>query len=97
VRGRCDACGFDADRASVPDSIVALKTFPRRWRAAFALLDREDDDVLRRRPTPTVWSALEYLAHTRDSVAVNGWGMAQILTKDHPVGRREGDRHQRDA
>jgi hypothetical protein len=85
VKGRCAECGFDADRTSVPDSIVAIKTFPRRWRAAFALMDAEDDDVLRRRPTPAVWSALEYLAHTRDSVAVNGWAMAEALTKDHPV------------
>jgi hypothetical protein len=85
VRGRCAECGFDADRTSVPDSIVAIKTFPRRWRAACALLDKEDDDVLRRRPAPSVWSALEYLAHTRDTVAVNGWAMAEALTKDHPV------------
>jgi len=68
----------------VPDSIVALRSFPRRWRAAFALLDAEEDDVLRRRPSPGVWSALEYLAHTRDAVAVNAWAMNEALVKDHP-------------
>jgi hypothetical protein len=85
MRGRCAECGFDADRASVQDSVTALKSFPRRWRAAFALMDAEDDEVLRRRPTPTVWSALEYLAHTRDAVAVNAWAMNEALVKDHPV------------
>jgi uncharacterized damage-inducible protein DinB len=69
----------------VPDSIVAIKSFPRRWAAAFALLDAEDDDVLRRRPGAGVWSALEYLAHTRDAIAVNAWAMNETLVKDHPV------------
>lgn len=69
----------------MPDSIVALRTFPRRWRAALALLDEEDDAVLRRRPAPEVWSALEYAAHTRDTVAANGWVMSKALTEDHPV------------
>jgi hypothetical protein len=91
MRGRCAECGFDADRTSVPDSIVALRSFPRRWRAAFALLDAEDDDVLRRRPSPTVWSGLEYLAHTRDAIAVNGWGLAKTVIEDHPVLEWPGD------
>lgn len=85
MRGRCAECGFDADSASVSDSIVALRSFPRRWRAAMALPPDEPDDVLRRRPDPTVWSALEYLAHTRDAIAVNAWAMAETLSKDHPV------------
>jgi len=85
VRGRCAECGFDADHTSVSDSVNALRSFPRRWGAALALLDREDDDVLRRRPSPGVWSALEYLAHTRDAIAVNAWAMNEALVKDHPV------------
>ncbi|HVM54120.1 MAG TPA: DinB family protein [Acidimicrobiales bacterium] len=88
MRGRCAECGFDADHTSVPDSIVALRTFPRRWRAAFALLDEEDDEVLRRRPAPQVWSALEYLAHTRDMAAVHGLGMGRTLTENHPTFER---------
>lgn len=50
-----------------------------------ALPENEPDDVLRRRPQPDVWSALEYAAHARDAIAVNGWAMAKVLTEDHPV------------
>lgn len=50
-----------------------------------ALPKDEPDDVLRRRPQPDVWSALEYAAHTRDALAVNGWAMDRTLTEDHPV------------
>ncbi len=85
MRGRCAICGFDADTVSVSDAIVSLRTFPRRWRAAMALPEDEPDDVLRRRPKPDVWSAIEYAAHTRDAIAVNGWAMNRTLTEDHPV------------
>jgi hypothetical protein len=85
VRGRCSECGFDAGTVSVADAVLALKSFPRRWRGAMALPEDEPDDVLRRRPSADVWSALEYAAHTRDSIAVNGWAMNRALTEDHPV------------
>ena len=85
MRGRCEQCGFDAGTVSVSDAVLALRTFPRRWRGALTLPADEPDDVLRRRPSPEVWSALEYLAHTRDSIAVNGWAMSEALTKDAPV------------
>ena len=85
MRGRCPICGFDAGTVSVPDAIVALRTFPRRWRAAMTLPEGEPDDVLRRRPEPDVWSALEYAAHVRDIFAIHGWGMNRTLTEDHPV------------
>jgi hypothetical protein len=31
-----------------------------------------------------VWSPLEYAAHTRDVIAMNGWGMDKILDGDAP-------------
>ena len=85
MRGRCAPCGFDAGSVSVSDAVLALRTFTRRWTAAMALPEDEPDDVLRRRPSPEVWSALEYLAHTRDAIAVNAWAMTETLTKDRPV------------
>lgn len=91
MRGRCAQCGFDAGTVSVSDAVLALRTFPRRWTAAMALPEDEPDDILRRRPSPEVWSALEYLAHTRDAIAVNAWAMAETLTKEQPVLEWPGD------
>jgi hypothetical protein len=78
----CAECGFDGETVSVGDSIAALRSFRRRWTAATALPADEPDDVLRRRPAPEVWSVLEYAAHTRDTIAANGWLMARALTED---------------
>lgn len=63
----CDECGFDYPQLSPGDAVVALRSFPRRYRVAFAGFD-EDDDVdalVHRRPAPGVWSAIEYAAHVR--------------------------------
>jgi hypothetical protein len=50
-----------------------------------AIMDGEPDDILRRRPQPDVWSALEYAAHVRDIFAIHGSAMNRTLTEDHPV------------
>lgn len=78
---RCSECGFDATLLTVADSIAALRSLGRRWRAAFA--EAEDED-LRARPAPQTWSALEYAAHTRDVIALNGWGMSEVLDDARP-------------
>jgi hypothetical protein len=53
---------------SVPDAIVTLRSMPRRWRGALALVDDEDDGVLRRRPADGSPSALEHAEAARDSL-----------------------------
>lgn len=85
MRERCAECGFDGDSVSVGDAVVTLRSLGRRWRAATAVFDADADDVLRRRPAPEVWSALEYAAHTRDTIAANGWVMAKALVEDRPT------------
>lgn len=78
---RCTECGFDGTRMSVQDAITALRTLGPRWREAF---EDVPEDILRGRPTPDVWSPLEYAAHTRDVLAMNGWGMNEILEGGRP-------------
>ena len=65
---RCDECGFDASTVSVPDAIVTLRSMPRRWRGALALIDDEDDAVLRRRPADGSPSALEHAEAARQAL-----------------------------
>ena len=70
----CPECGFDASTVSVPDAIVTLRSMPRRWRGALALLDDEDDAVLRRRPADGSPSALEHAEAAREALGGSSGG-----------------------
>ncbi|MGH9187636.1 MAG: DinB family protein [Acidimicrobiales bacterium] len=73
----CGECGLDYDKIAPTDIPVALRSYPRRYREALALHDDDDHDedededeaILRARPEPEVWSALEYAAHVDDVFA----------------------------
>jgi S-DNA-T family DNA segregation ATPase FtsK/SpoIIIE len=60
---RCEVCGFawdSVDVGEVQDRLLeGVIAFER-------VLGGDEDDLLRRRPEATVWSALEYAAHVRD-------------------------------
>ncbi len=85
--GICDECGFDYD--GVPDAEVAdrLRSFGRRYRAPLTrgLPGETLDDLLRQRPAPEVWSALEYACHMRDVLAVQRDRIALALVEDRPT------------
>jgi hypothetical protein len=82
----CAECGFRGDQVTPADSVEALRRFGRRYRAPLTrFLPGEDGDaLLRQRPEPAVWSALEYAAHVRD---VFGWYDERVrrsLVEDRP-------------
>lgn len=64
----CPECGLDYDSISPSDAKVAIRSFPRRYRSALAAAidDETDAGLLRRRPEPETWSALEYTVHVAD-------------------------------
>jgi hypothetical protein len=86
VEVSCAECGLDYESMPVADAIAAIRGLPRRYRAPLTrLLAGEDDSVLRERPAPETWSALEYAAHVRD---VFGWydGWVRLtLAEDRPI------------
>ncbi len=67
---RCEECGFDpSDVAPDAESVAdAVRAFARRYRMPLTrgLAGEDLDAVVRVRPSPDVWSALEYAAHARD-------------------------------
>lgn len=63
----CSDCGFDGRRLPSTLAIDALRGLGATWGE---LLDR-DEDLVRARPGPSTWCAVEYATHLRDIVAGN--------------------------
>ena len=84
---RCPVCGLDYDTITAPDAIVAVRSFPRRYREAFGILEDEEDPgtQVRRRPEPQTWSALEYAAHVRGVVQLFDTRVRRALVEDSPT------------
>jgi hypothetical protein len=83
----CEECGFaytDVDAADVP---ARIRAFARRYRAPLTrFLPGEDGDALvRTRPAPETWSALEYAAHVRDVFGNYERWVRQTLAEDRPA------------
>jgi hypothetical protein len=84
----CPECGLDYDTVSPGDAAVAVRSFPRRYRALLTGFGNDDDDpdsVIRRRPDPTTWSALEYTAHVADVLDEIGVAVRRIVVEDEPA------------
>jgi hypothetical protein len=83
----CEECGFDYEALAAADVPAAVRSFARRYRAPLSrFLPGEDGDALvRERPGPGVWSALEYAAHVRDVFASYAEWIPQCLAQDRPV------------
>jgi S-DNA-T family DNA segregation ATPase FtsK/SpoIIIE len=76
---------LDEERIAIPDAIVALRSYPRRWREAFTAAQSDGgDELLTRRPEPETWSAVEYAAHTRDVFRLLAAGLEEVLRRDRP-------------
>lgn len=84
---RCEECGFDYEALDPSDVPAAIRSFARRYRAPLSrFLPGEDGDALvRERPAPDTWSALEYAAHVRDVFAAYDRWIGRCLTEDRPV------------
>ncbi len=61
---RCDECGFVYEDLAAAEIPAAIRSFAKRYLAPLSrFLPGEDGDaVVRQRPAPDTWSALEYAA-----------------------------------
>jgi hypothetical protein len=96
---RCDECGFEY--GSVPTDLVVPTLLKLASRYFAPLIERDHAD-LRRRPSPEVWSALEYACHVRDVLLVMRERVLQVLREPAPpaftpMGRDERVEHDRYA
>ncbi len=82
----CPECGLDYEAMPVDEAITAIRKFGRRYRAPLTrLLPGEDESILRARPAPETWSALEYAAHVRDVFANYAGWVRLMLAEDEPA------------
>lgn len=83
----CEECGFDADSLSPADVTTSLRSFAKRYRAPLTrFLPAEDGDtIVRQRPDPSTWSALEYACHMRDVFDVYATRVQRTLVEDTPT------------
>ena len=82
----CPECGLVYDTISPLDAVLAVRTFPRRYRHLLTHFDPDEDvdDVVRRKPSPDVWSALEYTAHVAEVLDLLAPTIRQIEAEDNP-------------
>jgi hypothetical protein len=82
----CEECGFDWDATGPAEAVEMLGRLGPRYRAPLTrfLAGEDPDALLRTRPAPGVWSALEYAVHA--AVAVDWYGdrVRRVLTEDRP-------------
>jgi MOSC domain-containing protein YiiM len=78
----CDACGFDAADYTRDDLLGTLRALAPMWRTT---TEGVDPSVLSARPAPGVWSAMEYVAHSRDVTGAMGVLLYLALSSDGPV------------
>lgn len=90
MKGRvCPECGLNDGTVSPADAVVAVRSFPRRYRALLTGVGAHDDgnpaSAIRRRPSPTSWSALEYAAHVADVLDGIAVAVRRITVEDSPA------------
>ena len=79
IERRCSECGFDATATDARDVAAMLRDATRDW--VTVLTTRAD---VRDRPSPDVWSPLEYGCHVRDVYRVYDGRLGRMLSEDGP-------------
>lgn len=77
----CRECAFDESLAQPRDVAVALPPLAASIGSDIRALSA---DLARRRPSPGVWSPVEYLGHLRDAMAFHRWLVETALAEDDP-------------
>lgn len=77
----CDMCGITYPDITLADAIDAIQMLPARLRSTMQAVP---DSTLRVRPTPEVWSPIEYLCHIRDVLVSGTIRLYRTRTEDVP-------------
>ena len=83
---RCEECGYDWEGDGPDELVAAMRSFGRRYQAPLTrFLPGEDPEVvLRSRPAPGVWSALEYTVHVIEVFAFYAERIRRATSENRP-------------
>ena len=86
VSWTCPECGLDYDTVTDRDAVLAVRTFPYRYKKLLTALEPGEDMevLLRERPERGVWSAIEYTAHVAQTLDLMAPSIRQIVNEDNP-------------
>lgn len=86
VDGVCDECGFSYDAGTLQSTVTAvIRQAADCSMVLTTAAAGPEPEVVRLRPEPEVWSAIEYACHVRDVLEVQRRRIAQCLAEDRPV------------
>ena len=80
---RCLECGFDAAAIAVSDVAPGIRANAATWADILRSGPRSGD--VRERPTPGIWSPLEYACHVRDVLRLYERRLDLMLSQDDPL------------
>jgi hypothetical protein len=67
------------------DAAVAVRSYPRRYRAVLVRPDDEDGAEVVRRPGPDGWSALDHAAHAASSLDAAAEALRLVSIEEQPL------------
>jgi len=79
---RCDECGFVYEALATGEVPGALRAHAEGY--GELILRPQPPDMVRTRPAPEVWSALEYTCHVRDVLLIQRDRVVLALVEDTP-------------
>ena len=79
IDGPCAECGYDGSKVAATDVAARLRAAAATYRS---LLQR--GDLVTRRPSPEVWSALEYGCHVRDACRLFAERATKMIRESDP-------------
>lgn len=76
----CDECGFDGGLIDMSEAVAMLRSLGDRW----ALVFTHSEELLRARPAPDVWCAVEYSQHTTHATGSIEWAAREFVDGRSP-------------
>lgn len=74
----CDECGFHGGTLDVAGTVAHLRSLPARWSEVLA----QDEALVRARPEPETWCAVEYAQHVVNAICGIEWA-ARLFASGH--------------